>query len=63
MKASLSAEAATKRQSSKAASLMEEVEMEVASQEEDELFPNTLEQTDVDRLAKTDAWLLPSQLE
>lgn len=39
----------------KAASLMEEVEMEVANQEETELFPSTLEPLAVDRLGKTDA--------
>lgn len=53
--ASPSAEVAIKRWSAEAATLMEEVEMEAASQEEDELFQSTLEHSVADRLAKKDA--------
>lgn len=42
---------------------MEEVEMVDASQETKEPFQSMLEPSDVDRLEKTDAWLLPSRLE
>ncbi len=53
--ASPSAEVATRRLSAEAATLMEEVEMEVANQGEEELFQSTLELLAVDRLEKTDA--------
>ena len=57
MKDSLSAEVVEdpRKQSAKAATLTEEVEMEAESQEEDEPFPSTLEHSAVDRLVKIDA--------
>lgn len=63
MKASLSVEVAIRRLSAEVAMPMEEVEMVVASQEVKEPFQSMLEPSDVDRLEKTDAWLLPSRLE
>lgn len=63
MKASLSVEVAIRRLSAEVAMPMEEVEMAVASQEVGEPFQSMLEPSDVDRLEKTDAWLLPSRLE
>ena len=63
MRASLSVEVAIRRLSAEVAMPMEEVEMVVASQEEIEPFQSMLEPSDVDRLEKTDAWLLPSRLE
>jgi len=55
LKASPSVEVATRRQSAEAVTPMEEVEMEVANQEEDELYQSTSELLVVDKLAKIDA--------
>jgi hypothetical protein len=52
-----------RRLSAEAAMPMEELEMVDASQEVEEPFPSRSEPSDVDRLEKTDAWLLPSRLE